>query len=310
MPLTPQDVQDKQFATVRLKEGYDMQEVDDFLDEVQAELERIQRENDELRDKLSAVTRGGGGGVAASLEHVAPPPPAEQSGAPKPPPTAMSEPAFGAGPHEDGQPSDAAAKVLALAQKTADQLVSDAREEADRLLSDAQQRADNIDAELQAKEAKIESEARQRANAIEQEAAQRRQEVFGALEAECAQLERRRDELRDFEREYRSRLKAYLQAELRKLETGAVDEAPAPLPQHEPVGAMAGGRGMGEAGMGDAGMGDAGMGEAGMGDGGNIPDAHGENGQPSGDSSGQQDATSTGGSLRSVASLLDDDEHR
>lgn len=296
MPLTPQDVQDKQFATVRLKEGYDMQEVDDFLDEVQAELERIQRENDELRDKLSAVTRGGGG-VAASLEHVAPPPSAERSGGPTPPPSAMSEPAFGSGPHdEDGQPSEAAAKVLALAQKTADQLVGDAKEEAERLLSEAQQRADNIDAELKAKEAKIEGEARQRANAMEQEAAQRRQEVFGALEAECAQLEHRRDELRDFEREYRSRLKAYLQAELRKLETGAVDESSAPLPQHEPVGALAGGHGMAEAGMGESG---------------NIPDAHGENGQSvNGPDSNQQDATSTGGSLRSVASLLDDDEHR
>lgn len=303
MPLTPQDVQEKQFATVRLKEGYDMQEVDDFLDEVQAELERMQRDNDELRDKLAAVTRGGGGGVAASFEHVAPPPSAEHSGGgPTPPPSAMSEPVLGTGPHgEDGQPSEAAAKVLALAQKTADQLVGDAKEEADRLLSEAQQRADNIDAELKAKEAKIEGEARQRANAMEQEAAQRRQEVFGALEAECAQLEHRRDELRDFEREYRSRLKAYLQAELRKLETGSVDESPAPLPQQEPVGAMAGGRGMAEAGYGDAG--------------GGIPDAHGENGQPVNgpdpNASGQQqDVTSTGGSLRSVASLLDDDDDR
>ncbi|HEX6249686.1 MAG TPA: DivIVA domain-containing protein, partial [Nocardioidaceae bacterium] len=31
MPLTPEDVQEKQFSTVRLKEGYDMEEVDDFL---------------------------------------------------------------------------------------------------------------------------------------------------------------------------------------------------------------------------------------------------------------------------------------
>ena len=43
MPLTPEDVQNKQFTTVRLREGYDMQEVDEFLDEVEAELVRLLR---------------------------------------------------------------------------------------------------------------------------------------------------------------------------------------------------------------------------------------------------------------------------
>ena len=60
MPLSPEDVQNKEFTTVRLREGYDMQEVDEFLDEVEAELTRMHRENDELRQKLAAVTRGGG----------------------------------------------------------------------------------------------------------------------------------------------------------------------------------------------------------------------------------------------------------
>ncbi len=47
MPLTPEDVQNKEFTTVRLREGYDMQEVDEFLDEVEAELARLLRENDD-----------------------------------------------------------------------------------------------------------------------------------------------------------------------------------------------------------------------------------------------------------------------
>ena len=38
MPLTPEDVSNKRFTTVRLREGYDMGEVDQFLDEVEAEL--------------------------------------------------------------------------------------------------------------------------------------------------------------------------------------------------------------------------------------------------------------------------------
>ena len=57
MPLTPEDVRNKQFTTVRLREGYDEDEVDAFLDEVEAELTRLLRENEELRAKLAAATR-------------------------------------------------------------------------------------------------------------------------------------------------------------------------------------------------------------------------------------------------------------
>ena len=36
MPLTPADVRNKQFSTTRLRPGYDEEEVDAFLDEVEA----------------------------------------------------------------------------------------------------------------------------------------------------------------------------------------------------------------------------------------------------------------------------------
>lgn len=215
MPLTPEDVQNKEFTTVRLREGYEMQEVDEFLDEVEAELSRLQRENDELRDKLAAVTRGG---VAASAEPIQ----ARQE-APKAPPSAMAPPAAAPAPVVS-QPSEAAAKVLALAQKTADELVADAKSEADRLMSDARNRAEKIDSETKAKASKIEQDARQRADSIEQEVAKRRSQVFGKLEAEQSDLEAQLETLRAFEREYRSRLKSYLENELRKLEMGGVTE--------------------------------------------------------------------------------------
>ena len=38
MPLTPEDVKKKTFTPVRLREGYDMGEVDQFLDEIETEL--------------------------------------------------------------------------------------------------------------------------------------------------------------------------------------------------------------------------------------------------------------------------------
>src|SRR6476646_7577376 len=58
MPLTPEDVSNKRFTPVRLREGYDMGEVDQFLDEVEAELTRLSQENDDLRSKLSAAQSG------------------------------------------------------------------------------------------------------------------------------------------------------------------------------------------------------------------------------------------------------------
>jgi DivIVA domain-containing protein len=157
MPLTPEAVQNKEFTTVRLREGYDMQEVDEFLDEVEAEIARLQRENDELRDKLAAVTRGAG--AVGSAEPVQPP---RQVEAPKAPPTSAAPAVAPAAGAPGAQPSDAAAKVLALAQKTADELVADAKAEADRLMSEARSRSEKLDSETKAKAAKLEQDARQR----------------------------------------------------------------------------------------------------------------------------------------------------
>lgn len=47
--LRPADVRNKVFATVRLREGYDMAQVDTFLDQVEATLTRVLQENAALR---------------------------------------------------------------------------------------------------------------------------------------------------------------------------------------------------------------------------------------------------------------------
>ncbi|MET8826722.1 DivIVA domain-containing protein, partial [Streptomyces sp. NPDC004610] len=77
MPLTPEDVRNKQFTTVRLREGYDEDEVDAFLDEVEAELTRLLRENEDLRAKLAAATRA----AAQNQQNMRKPPePQDQQG--------------------------------------------------------------------------------------------------------------------------------------------------------------------------------------------------------------------------------------
>src|ERR1700740_1733939 len=65
MPLPPADVRNKQFSTTRLRPGYDEEEVDAFLDEVEVELDRLIQENEELRAKLAECLRGGKSAVSA-----------------------------------------------------------------------------------------------------------------------------------------------------------------------------------------------------------------------------------------------------
>jgi DivIVA domain-containing protein len=217
MPLTPEDVQNKEFTTVRLREGYDMQEVDNFLDEVETELTRLLRENDELRATLSRATRDGGG--VASAQPVATPPPAPEP-EPEPEPEVEPSPAPAAPVASGPAPHEAAAKVLALAQRTADELVADARAEADSLVADARSRAEQLDADISMRSATLEKDARERADALEREARDRRTAMLQDLEGERSRLAAEVDSLKAFEREYRSRLKAYLEGQLRHLEAG------------------------------------------------------------------------------------------
>jgi DivIVA domain-containing protein len=44
MALTPEDVVNKRFQPTKFREGYDQDEVDDFLDEIVVELRRLNQE--------------------------------------------------------------------------------------------------------------------------------------------------------------------------------------------------------------------------------------------------------------------------
>ena len=55
MALTPEDVINKRFQPTKFREGYDQDEVDDFLDEVVVELRRLHQENDALRKQVETL---------------------------------------------------------------------------------------------------------------------------------------------------------------------------------------------------------------------------------------------------------------
>jgi len=207
MPLTPEDVRNKQFTTVRLREGYDEDEVDHFLDEVEGELTRLLRENDDLRAKLAAATRS-----AAAAPPTAPQPAVrevvrEEPKKPTPAPAQAPAP-VPAQAVSEATVTDGAARVLALAQQTADQAIGEARNEANKVVGDARSKAEAI-----------ERDARAKAEALERDAADKHRTVIGQLDQQRIQLERKVEELRSFEREYRSRLKSYLEGQLRQLES-------------------------------------------------------------------------------------------
>ena len=208
MPLTPEDVRNKQFTTVRLREGYDEDEVDAFLDEVETELRRLIRENDELRAKLAAATRAASAAPAASTTAPQPVVAKEPAPEPKPAPVPPPPPVV-----EQASSSDSAARVLALAQQTADQAIAEARTEANKIVGDARQRAEAI-----------EREARSKADALERDAQDKHRSIIGVLETQRTALETQLDQLRQFEREYRSRLKSFLEGQLRQLENSAEGE--------------------------------------------------------------------------------------
>jgi DivIVA domain-containing protein len=225
MPLTPADVHNVAFKKPPIgKRGYDEEEVDAFLDEVERELARLIEENNELR---AQVERGGGRPpagpgadprLAAELnelkmqldrtqrdkqeaERAARSFQAEidalRGGGPVPPGGAPVGP--------DGEQQ--ALRVLMMAQRTADDHVSDARREADKVLSEARAKAEEVT-----------RDARAKADALERDARQRHQEAMGGLDAKRTALSKHIEELKQFEREYRTRLKAYLESQLRDLE--------------------------------------------------------------------------------------------
>ncbi|WP_148614701.1 DivIVA domain-containing protein [Nocardioides rubriscoriae] len=242
MPLTPEDVSNKRFTPVRLREGYDMGEVDQFLDEVEAELARLTRDNDDLRAKLAAAQSG------APMPQSAPEPaPVTFDKAPEPPapapvvaPVETPAPVAASATAEVQtirvetvpQASNAAARLLEIATRNADELVDEAKNDADKIIGEARTKAERLESESKTKADRMESDARTRAQMLDQETAERRTQLFGDLEKERDKLSIEVENLRSFEREYRSRLKSYFTQQLEALagggETASPDETPAP----------------------------------------------------------------------------------
>jgi DivIVA domain-containing protein len=242
MSLTPADVHNVAFSKPPIgKRGYNEDEVDAFLDLVEVELSRLIEENSDLRQQVeqldaqleSARADLDDARVGATQVHQAAEP---RRLTPVPPPSALEQTSPGAG---GGDHHVQAAKVLGLAQEMADRLTGEAKSEADGMLGEARTKSEQLLSEARAKadsmvnEARtraetmlndartrsetLERNAREKAATLEREAQRQHNEVLGAVQAERTSLEKKIDELRTFEREYRTRLKTFLESSLREL---------------------------------------------------------------------------------------------
>lgn len=223
MALTPEDVVNKRFQPTKFREGYDQDEVDDFLDEIVVELRRLNQENDELRKKLA---EGGSGTPASSavaapvVEKVPAPVKAEKDESRA---KAEAEAKAAEAKKKSAEQATAVAAAPAPATSTA---VNPTAESAAGLLAMAQQMHDKHVADGQQQKDKIIAEAQIEASSLVNDAQEKSRKILGALEQQRSVLERKVEQLRGFERDYRSRLKAYIEGQLRDLDARGSVAAP------------------------------------------------------------------------------------
>ena len=247
MALTPEDVRNKRFTAVRFKEGYDLDEVDSFLDEVEdslTELSRvaadlqatakgeipasireslIQFENenkalkqlvDSLQNELQAaeaaaasatsgdtVDRGVVDALNKQIDDLR-----SELAASQEDKNTLTQEIVGlkdavaqgvAAPSADiADVSTASVRILELAQRTADEAVAIARIEAEELRNKTSAEVESLMSEAKSGIANMTRE----------------------FEVQRAALERKVEELRAYEREYRSRLRSYLEGQIRELD--------------------------------------------------------------------------------------------
>lgn len=207
MTLTPQDVANKEFLTVRLREGYDMQEVDQFLDDVEAELRRLYDENEQLRQGLVPEPAADVRGARDAAEEAR-----------------LSDAEVRQAARDQADAPAAALTILTHAQTAADNLVDEAQARADELITGATEKAETMVGDATEKAESLVAEATERAEQLDAETEQLKAELMGDLEREESALRSRLEDLRAHEREYRSRLVAYHSEQVRRLQDGQTDD--------------------------------------------------------------------------------------
>lgn len=194
MALTPEDVVNKKFQPTKFREGYDQDEVDEFLDEIIVEFRRLAQENEDLRQRLLAsdgriaeLQRSPGGMVGALTSNTT-----DVATSLTNPGAAFPEAMAEATANDPNNTNN----LLQLARKLHDEHVREGIAKRDALIAEGQATAARL---------LRESEAQQRSE-------------LSRLEQEKALLEHAIQELRQYEHAYRGNIRAFIEAQLRDLD--------------------------------------------------------------------------------------------
>ena len=138
MPISVRDIQEKEFSRQK-RDGYNIEEVDDFLDEISDQLSVLIRENMALAEQVKAL-QAENEKLAASASAPAPPEPAPAA-APAPVEAVSSdEPAYDE-PSYFKNLEVTLRDTLINAQRIADETVAEARKKAQEVISSAEEQA-------------------------------------------------------------------------------------------------------------------------------------------------------------------------
>jgi DivIVA domain-containing protein len=250
-PLTPLDIQHKEFT--KAMRGYAMHEVDTFLDQVTEEFTRLQDEVSRLREQAA------NGGMTAAP----PPPPSVAAVAPAPMPQADSRPGEEAIARALVMAQRMADQTVEEAKSKAKSMVSEAEARSKSTTEQAQMRAREVTEAAQMRAREVTEAAQMRAREVTETAQARARELTEGLETRykeriqsaeararvaeeqarmqiaqaTEQVARRRQELessiealRAFERDYRARLRGFVEGQLKALEDAAPSGPVAPNP--------------------------------------------------------------------------------
>ena len=239
MTLTLDDVRNKRFRMAR-KSGYEVLEVDEFVDEVEESFAQLLEENQNLKKQVQALKAAPPvAGPAPQMPRTVAPPPTVQPPAPRqvaPP----QQPTSGTIVVTTGKEASAAVvRLVEMSTEQAERLVGEATEDANRireeanrtahqLTTDARTRAERVESEARVNAERLQADALSRAEKLDREIEGRRGEMFGDLEKQRDDLTAAVAALRSFEAAYRTNLATHLRRQIETLESGRSEPVDAP----------------------------------------------------------------------------------